>query len=284
MSTNRFNPSTIIGVLASLALLAVILFFAAADPWMYVNLPGLAIVIGGTLAATFISYPMREVVRIFRLLGAVFRDERVYSQADIDELVNLARLWMSNDIRKVEAALQNVSNSFLRAGVQLVIDHTPEEQIAEYLQWRVARLREKEYAEAQLFRTMASYAPAFGMLGTLVGLINLLSVLGDASITVIGEQMAIALMTTFYGVLLANLVCKPVAVKLERRTEQRVVFMNMVMQGISMMSEKRSPAMVRETLLSFMPHDHDEIDLPSKQKNHGKGFESSSASAPDASR
>lgn len=262
MSKNKFNPSTLIGVLASVLLLAVILLFAAADPWMYVNLPGLAIVLGGTLAATFISYPLREVVRIFRLLGTVFRNERVYNQSDIDELVHLARLWMNNDIRKVEAALPEVSNSFLRTGVQLVIDHTPPEQVAEYLHWRVARLRAKEQAEAQLFRTMATYAPAFGMLGTLVGLINLLSVLGDASVALIGEQMAIALMTTFYGVLLANLVCKPVAVKLERRTEQRLVFMNMVMQGVSMMSEKRSPGMVRETLLSFMPDNQDEIDQP----------------------
>ncbi|MNV79949.1 Chemotaxis protein PomA [compost metagenome] len=84
--------------------------------------------------------------------------------------------------------------------------------------------------------------------------------LGDGDMTAIGRQMAIALITTFYGVLLANLVFKPVAVKLERRTEQRVVVMNMVVQGISMMCNKRSPGLMRETLKSFMAQYQDEIN------------------------
>ena len=94
---------------------------------------------------------------------------------------------------------------------------------------------------------MATFAPAFGMLGTLVGLINLMAILGDGSMQTIGQQLAIGLMTTFYGILLANLVCKPIAVKLERRTARRVESMNMVLQGIAMMCEKRGPAVVRET-------------------------------------
>src|SRR5690625_4168462 len=106
---------------------------------------------------------------------------------------------------------------------------------------------------------MASYAPAFGMIGTLIGLVNLMFMLGDGDITAIGQQMAFALITTFYGILLANLVFKPVAVKLERRTEQRVVLMNMVMQGVAMMAQKRSPAMMQETLRSFMAKYDDEI-------------------------
>ena len=109
---------------------------------------------------------------------------------------------------------------------------------------------------------MANFAPAFGMLGTLVGLINLInlmSLLGGGDMRAIGQQLALALMTTFYGILLANLLFKPVAVKLERRTETRVVLMNMVLQGISMMSERRSPSLMRETLKSFMAHHEDEI-------------------------
>src|SRR5690606_14590166 len=109
-----------------------------------------------------------------------------------------------------------------------------------------------EHAEAQLFRLLASFAPAFGMVGRLIGLVNLMFLLGDGDITSIGQQMALALMTTFYGVLLSNLVFKPVAVKLERRPEQRVVLMNMLMQGVSMMRQRRGPALMREPLNSFM--------------------------------
>lgn len=254
------NPSTLIGMVSGIAMLAVVLFFAAEDARAFINLPGLALVLGGTLAATFMSYPLREVLRIFGLLRIVLRNERLYTQRDIDELIQFSRLWMQGDVKAVEQALSRVCNPFLRTGLQLVVDMTPEQDILDLLRWRISRLRAKEHAEAQLFRVMASFAPAFGMIGTLVGLVNLMFVLDEGSLDVIGPHMAVALMTTFYGILLANLVFKPVAVKLERRTEQRVVLMNMIMQGISMMCDKRSPALMRETLKSFMAQFDDEID------------------------
>ncbi|GAB3391118.1 motility protein A [Azotobacter armeniacus] len=268
------NPSTLIGMLAGFLLLAVVVVFSAEDPLLFVDLPSLGIVLVGTFAATFISYPLGEVLRVFSLIGTVMRNERLYTQDDIEELVKISRLWMGGDLRAVEREVAQVNNPFLRTGVQLVIDMTPEEDIIELLQWRISRLRAKEHAEAQLFRVMAGYAPAFGMLGTLVGLVNLMFVLGDGDMTAVGRQMAVALMTTFYGVLLANLVFKPVAVKLERRTEQRVVLMNMVLQGISMMCNKRSPGMMRETLNSFIAQYRDEIrdeGAPSRSLEEDEG-------------
>ncbi|NLJ61942.1 MAG: chemotaxis protein MotA [Alcaligenaceae bacterium] len=254
------NPSTLIGIVASIILLGVVIFYTAVDPSLFLDIPSILVVLVGTMAATFISYPLSEVVRIFGLIRTVMRNEKLYTQHDIDELINISRLWVAGDIRAVENALEQVSNPFLKTGVQLVIDMTPEEEILELLQWRISRMRAREHAEAQLFRVMASYAPAFGMVGTLIGLVNLMFLLGDGDMTLIGQQMALALMTTFYGILFSNLLFKPVAVKLERRTEQRVVLMNMVLQGVSMMSQKRGPAMMRETLNSFMAQYHDEIN------------------------
>lgn len=253
------NPSTLIGILGSLVLMVAVLFFAAADPWQYLDLPGLALVVGGTLAATFISYPLREVLRIFGLIGTVLRNERLYTEEDLNELVKMARLWIAGNLQAVERELMTVRNPFLRTGVQLVIDNTPEADIVDLLQWRIARLRAKEAAEAQLFRVMGGFAPAFGMLGTLVGLVNLMLVIGDGDMVRIGQQMGLALITTLYGVLLANLLFKPIAVKLERRTEERVVLMNMVLQGVRMMCERRSPTLMRETLRSFVVDFRDEI-------------------------
>ncbi len=254
------NPSTLIGIVASVILLGVVIFYTAVDPSLFLDIPSILIVLVGTLAATFISYPLREVVRIFGLMGTVLRNEKFYTENDLDELINISRLWVRSDIRAVEKALEQVFNPFLKTGVQLVIDMTPEEEILELLQWRISRMRAREHAEAQLFRVMASYAPAFGMIGALVGLVNLMFLLGDGDMALIGQQMALALMTTFYGVLFSNLLFKPVAVKLERRTERRLVLMNMVLQGVSMMSQKRSPAMMRETLNSFMEQHQDEIN------------------------
>lgn len=264
------NPSTLIGIVASILLLGIVLFFSADDPSLFLDLPSLGIVFIGTLAATFISYPLSEVVRIFGLLGTVLRNERLYTQDDIEELVAISKLWVGGNIRQVDDALQNVRNPFLKMGVQLIIDHTPEEDIIKLMHWRIARLRAKEHAEAQLFRTMAAFAPAFGMIGTLIGLVNLMFMIGDGDMASVGQQMSLALMTTFYGILFANLIFKPVAVKLERRTEQRVALMNMVMQGISMMSQRRGPAFMRETLNSFMAEYDDELNDDEKRRLFGE--------------
>ncbi|MEI2415534.1 MotA/TolQ/ExbB proton channel family protein [Orrella sp. JC864] len=280
------NPSTLIGLGVAALTLATAIAFSATGALAYVNLPGLGIVLGGTIAAIFIGYPLSEVRRIPRLLRMVLGSEKLDMQRDIDELSGLARQWASEDVHDVERALQKVANPFLRTGVQLVIDNTPEDQIAELLQWRMARMRAREQAEAQMFRTMASFAPAFGMLGTLFGLINLMAGLGTQDMDAIGQQMGIALIATFYGILLANLVFKPIAIKLERRTEQRLVLMNMVLQGISMMCDRRGPAMVRETLNSFMQHVEDEIqERPAKPAKGAKATPAKpaakAAAAPD---
>lgn len=253
------NTSTLIGLLVSLFLLSVLLMFSAQHPALLLDLSSLGIVLGGTFAATCISYPMAEVRAIPGLLATVLRAEREQADAIIDELVGLARRWNDGDSRGVENALAEVRNPFLCSGVQLLVDQVAEDDILELLQWRIARLRAKEHAEAQLFRVMAGYAPAFGMLGTLVGMVNLVFVLGDGDIGNVGRQMAMSLTTTLYGLLLANLLCKPIAVKLERRTERRVVVMNMILQGISMMARKRSPGLMRETLKCFVAHYHDEL-------------------------
>lgn len=265
------NPSTLIGMVASVLLLAVVMIFAAEDPLLFIDLPSLGIVLVGTLAATFMSYPLKEVLRVFKLIKTVIRNEQLYTQKDIEELVDVSRLWIRDDPVAVEKALKRITNPFLRTGVQLVIERTPEEDILDLLQWRISRLRAKEAAEAQLFRVMASYAPAFGMVGTLVGLVNMMDILGSGDMVVIGGHLAVALMTTFYGILLANLIFKPVAVKLERRTEQRVVLMNMVMQGIAMMTAKRSPSLMRETLKSFVAHYDDEIFDGEEARSPGAG-------------
>ncbi|MFP4648589.1 MAG: motility protein A [Halorhodospira sp.] len=256
------NPSTLVGILGGLLLIGSVLFVAAEDALVFINLPGLAIVIGGTLAATFLAYPMDEVLRVFRLVWIVIRNERVYTRDDMEELIRISQLWFKGDVRAVEDALDNVANPFLRTGVQLLIDLTPEEDILDLLQWRIQRLRAKEHAEAQIFRVMASFAPAFGMIGTLVGLINMMFILGEGDIEQIGQEMGVALLTTFYGILFANLILKPVAVKLERRTEQRLVTLNMILQGISLMCQKRNPTLMRETLNSFIAQYKDEIRDP----------------------
>lgn len=253
------HSSGLFGIAGTLLFLALIVIFGADSPMRFVDGVGLAVVVGGTLAATFMSYPPRKVLHAFRLAGVAMRDEQLHTAQHIEELVHISRLWVRGELQAVEKALATVTNPFLRTGVQLVIDRTPDEYIQDLLHWRMLRLQEREAAEAQVFKVMATYAPAFGMLGTLLGLVNLMDLLGAGDIRGIGQQLGIALLTTLYGVILSNMVFKPLALRLERRTEQRLALMNMILEGISMMSAGRSPSLMRETLKSFVAQIDDEL-------------------------
>lgn len=261
------NPSTLIGLVGAAALLLAVLTFGAESPLAFLNMPGLLIVVIGTLAATFLSYPLRELSHVANVIMIVFRKENDHVQEDIGELVNLSRQWMHGQGRDIEKMLDQTRNPFLKTGISLVIDNIKEEEIVDLMRWRISRLKARERGEAQIFRTMAAYAPAFGMLGTLVGLINMLSVMKTGDIAVIGPSMGIALLTTFYGILMANLVFKPIAVKLERRTERRVIAMNMVVEGVSMMCRRRLPSFIEATLQSFIEEYRDQDELGERRRS-----------------
>lgn len=252
------NPSTILGLLLAVAIVVLGALFSAPNPAELFNLPSLVLVVGGTAAATLISYPLREVFRVFKVFGIVLRNERLYAQEDMDEIVSVSRKYFAGQIVALNDALEHCRNPFLRTGVQLVIDGAPVEDIVELLQWRIAKLKAREAAEAQIFRSMAMYAPAFGMLGTLLGLISMLHNL-QGDFQSIGANMAIAMITTLYGILLANLLFKPIAIKFERRTERRVMQMNLVLEGVTLMAQRRSPSFIRLYLESLEAHHEDEI-------------------------
>ncbi len=256
------NFSTILGIIIGLAVVGFVVMVTAIDPLAFLNLPGLIIVLGGTLAATMVSYPGREFFRVFKLMGLVLYDNQPNPEEQVNEIEMLARRWFRDDIRGIENDLENINNTFLKTGVQLVIDKTPLQDIIDLLHWRITRLRAQEQAEAQMFMSMASFAPAFGMLGTLIGLINMLSIMDNRNFSEIGFNLAIALVTTFYGLIMANLIFKPIATKLERRTEKRVMLMTMVMEGVTLMSQRRTPSFIRATLESFIAQHEDELHDP----------------------
>jgi len=254
------NLSTLLGFALGLMLVAIAISVTASHPGDYLSLSGLLIVLGGTIAATLVAYPMTEVRRMLRALLQTLREEKLDSAQAIDELVEIAKHWNRGDVRELETAMQHSRNGFLRTGVQLLLDKAPPEDVLSLLHWRIQRLKAKERADAQMFRSMAAFAPAFGMVGTLLGLINMMQIMSGRDLVEIGGNMALALVTTFYGLLLANLLFKPIAIKLERATEQRVMLMTMVLEGISLLSQRRSPAVLRETLQSFIHHYDNELD------------------------
>jgi len=253
------NISTIIGIIFGIGLIVLSVFLSSVAPGVYVNGPGLLVVVGGTLSATLISFPMYELQQVFQIIGYVFRNEEYSIKQDVSELANAARLRMRGDFARIEDQLNRIENPFLRTAIQLVADDTPQEEIMSILNWRVRRLQEREEAQAHIFHTMAAYSPAFGMFGTLIGMVNMLYDVNGPDLMSTGHNMAVALMTTLYGLVLSNLIFKPIAIKLERRTEARVMVMHMIMEGTILLAENRSPAFIRETLRSFVTQHEDEL-------------------------
>jgi chemotaxis protein MotA len=273
------NKSTVIGIVLGILILVISIWATAKDVTLFLNGPGLLIVLGGTIAATLLSYPLDQIMRALKALRLLFHNEPFYTEENVDEITSVARVWYRGQIQQVESEIENIQSPFLKLGIQLVIDGTSVDEIYDILQWRVTRLKAQEKSEANVFRAMATYAPAFGMIGTLIGLINMLFDMRGGDFDQIGLNMAVALITTFYGIIFANLFFKPAAVKLEARTEQRVALLSLVMEGITLLSQRRSPSRVRETLLSFIRPHGDEVRQTRKtrenRKNRGLKLETS---------
>jgi len=251
------GKSTVIGLAAGVLIVVVMLLLAPSEIGLFLNVPGLLIVVGGTFAATLVSRPFADVVRVLRSLPDLARDEPQSVDEEIGQIQRVAEYYRHGYVRAAEEELQNVANPFLRAGMQLVIDRGPVQDLVKVLQWRIAGLRSREQADAQIVRTMATLTPAFGMVGTLFGLVHMLSGLGGSGLSEVGASMAFAMSSTLYGILLANLLFKPLAIKMERRTQQRVVLLQMLQEGILMLYEKRHPTLIREALEAYLAHQQD---------------------------
>ncbi len=261
-STPAINYSTAIGLMISIALLVFIIGYTANTPEIFININGLVIVVGGTLAAVFLSYPLRDIKQAIKSIRQIIFYESLNPQREADEIVAVARMWFQRDRISIENTIDNIHNPYLKTSFQLIADNAPLDDILSLLKWRISRLRAKERTEAGIFHSLAAFSPAFGMLGTLVGLINMLQVIEVKEIHSITSNMAVALTTTLYGLMLANLFFNPIAIKLERRTEQRIMIMAMVMEGITLIAEGRSPSFIRETLKAFIVQYDNELKEP----------------------
>ena len=248
------SKSTIFGFLGGVALLVGMIILSPETAGAFLNIPGLIVVIGGTLAATLVSRPVSEVRTLLRKIPQLFREEQSTIDSDIGQLLQFAERYRYSSPRSAERALSAISNPFLSTGLRQTVEGSTSEDLTKSLQWRIAGVRSQENAQTQILYSMAAFAPAFGMLGTLFGLVHMLSGIGESGLNEIGGTMAFAMLTTVYGIVAANLVFKPLAIKLERQTSQHLMEMTALMEGILQVNEKRHPTLIRETLESYYAH------------------------------
>ncbi len=249
--------TTVVGLLGVVSV-ALLVVFSSGQIGYFWNPMGMGIVLGGTVAATLIAFRGSQLGAMITAFGALFQRERAIDE-DIARIIDIARVYHGSDIQAAEKAIAKLDNPFLRLGLQFAVDGTPTDDIMHILSWRIQKLSEREAAEAKLFRMLAAFAPAFGMLGTLVGLIGMLGGLGSGDLELIGRDMSVALITTVYGLMLANMVFKPIAIRMEQRTARRVQMMNVLLEGVILLRLGRGPTVIGDQMRTLIETYRDEI-------------------------
>jgi chemotaxis protein MotA len=205
-----------------------------------------------------INYPLKEVLGVIGVVRNVFFS-KVSSAKDIikqfGEFSNKAR---REGILALESEVKNIDEEFLQKGLQLSIDGLEPASIREILETEISSVRDRHKLGAEIFTTMGTYAPALGMVGTLIGLVQMLQSMSDPSS--IGPAMAVALLTTFYGAVAANLVCMPIAGKLKTRSSEEVLVKELMLEGVICLSNGENPRIVEQKLMAFLPPNQREAE------------------------
>ncbi len=246
------NIATIIGIIFGVSILSIATYFSTSNVRVFVDFAGLAIVVGGTAAATFICYPLKEVGRVFHAFLLALGREELPTDTYIKALVDIAKNASTRGKISLEKSLPGIENNFLRHGVQMLVDGYSAAEIREIMDTSIQQMYEAEMSAAGIFRTMSKLAPAFGLIGTLIGLIGMMQAM-QGDIRSLGPNMAVALTTTLYGVTMANLLFLPIAVKVERRIEERVVLMQVIRDGILFIKDKTPAQIVLDKLRAYLP-------------------------------
>jgi chemotaxis protein MotA len=241
--------ATIVGIISGIALIIISITLNTGLE-LFVNYPAMMIVAGGTFASVLIAYPLNEVLKVMQMLKRVFQFKAVDPRQLIKELVDLSIKARREGILAIDKELKNIKNEFLRKGLQLVVDGVEGPSINNILQIEVVSMRRRHRVGWEIFAEMGKYAPAFGMIGTLIGLIQMLADLEDPS--TIGPKMAVALITTFYGAFLSNMVFVPMSVKLKRRSQQEYVIMNLIIEAIKSIRLAENPKLMEDKLMKFL--------------------------------
>lgn len=240
--------ATIIGILIAFGLVIAAL---GGDALLFVDFPSVLIVLGGTIGAVLVTYPLEHVLGVIRVVKKTFMSKVQDPAALISQFVDYAIRVRREGILSLEGHLKDIPDEFQRKGLQLTVDGLDPQLIQEILETEISCLEDRHLKGAEILQTFGSIAPAMGMVGTIIGLVLMLKRMDDPS--TIGPAMAVALITTFYGAILANLVFIPMAGKLRVRSREEVLVRSMILEGILSISRGENPRILEEKLNSYLP-------------------------------
>lgn len=246
--------SAVVGFLMAIGILTATFLHSGADIALFINVMGLLIVVGGSLSAIFLSYSLDEVSKLVSIAGAIFLKEEERFSVVARELMNFSQKCM---IEGVPAEKQKVVHPFLDDCLMIINENYTDDEIRKVLEQRINSMYDSEMYDTSMLRSMAKYPPAFGMIGTVIGLITLMSSIGgEGGAGNIGSYMAIALTTTLYGLVLSNFIFKPISDNLENSSNQKVKMRNMIMEVCILIKAKSPLVVVQDTINSLIPPKH----------------------------
>jgi chemotaxis protein MotA len=241
--------ATIVGIL--LGFLVITSAIVVGGGWqMFVHIPSLAITMGGMICATLIHFSLPQFLGIFSIIKKTVV-AKIPSQSElIQRMVNYAAINRRDGALALEREISNVSNLFLVRALQMLVEGRDSDGISDFMELEIRTLQERHATGKKILEFMGAAAPAFGMIGTLIGLIQMLRSLNSPE--QIGGGMAVALLTTFYGALTANLIFLPLAGKLALYSKAETTAMEMVVEGACSIARGDSPTAVREKMQAFV--------------------------------
>ncbi|WP_352400332.1 motility protein A [Anaerotignum sp.] len=243
--------TTFIGVIAGFAL--VVFGIKLENLGNFWDFSSVLIVIGGTFAALIASYPARVLKQLPKQFKIIMKNP--YNPMEfIDELHELAIIARKNGLLALEEKANSMQDPFFREGLMLIVDSTTPQQVNEILNNTMDHIEERHSEIIEFYEKGASYAPAFGMVGTLIGLVNMLMSMNmEDGADGISTNMGIALITTFYGSLLANLFFMPIAKKLQVRSDEELLCRKIIIEGILAIQAGENPTFLKEKLITYLP-------------------------------
>lgn len=243
--------ATIIGIILGFSV--ILLAIVSGGGWkMFLNIPSLGITIGGMLCATLIHFSLHQFISIFSIVKKTIVTKIPTPAQLTQRMVDFAAINRRDGALALEKEIENLDNPFFLKSVQMLVDGQEADEIRDTLELEIENLRNRHEIGKKILEYMGSAAPAFGMIGTLIGLIQMLRNLSDPN--QIGVGMATALLTTFYGAFSANLVFLPLAGKLEIYSKAEATSMEMIVEGICSIAQGQNPTAVREKLHCFVSH------------------------------
>ena len=240
--------ATLIGLLGAIGIIAAAILLGSSSE-TFVNAPSLLIVLGGSLFVVLAKFSLVQFIGAIKVAGRAFSFKLPDTETTINELVELSTIARKQGLLALED--REINSDFLKSGIQLLIDGHPQETVRAILEKERLMTLDRNRWGAKIFTALGDVGPAMGMIGTLIGLVQMLSNMEDPK--AIGPAMALALLTTLYGAMLATMVCIPIADKLNLRMTEEARMQALWIDAVVAIQEGTNPRVIEQLLSSYLP-------------------------------